>query len=110
MSTNAFIPTGNTVSFTGGVAAPAAIQCTPSGVLGSDAYRFCNAGNVTVFLGQGNTAAAANANAVVVSTTAASVPLIAGAVEVIRFQPNSFFTGITASGSALIYITPGEGM
>jgi hypothetical protein len=112
MSINAFYPQGNTVTFTGAVTAPTPIQCvafTP-GVIASNAFRFCNAGNVTVFMGVGPTAATANANAVVVSTTASSIPLVAGAVEVMCFQPYSFFTGITSSGSALIYVTPGEGM
>jgi hypothetical protein len=46
--------------------------------------------------------------------TAASVttgiPLVAGAVEVMSFPQGTFFTGITASSTAVVYVTQGQGL
>jgi hypothetical protein len=77
--------------------------------LGSNQYRILNAGTVTVFLGVGNTAAGATANATVVTNNAAAIPLLAGTDEILSFLPNAYFTGITGSSSAIVYITPGSG-
>jgi hypothetical protein len=66
---------------------------------------------VNVYLGTGSTAALANANAsVITSNNAFSFLLLAGTIETWSFGPNTFFTGITQSGSALITITPGDGV
>ena len=51
----------------------------------------------------------ATANAVVVSSTQAAIPLLAGTDEIITFPPNAWFTGITSTGTANVYITPGDG-
>lgn len=109
MGLNAFNACGNTVAFTASTAAPAAVQASSS-TLGGNQYRAVNAGTVTVFVGVGTTAALANTNATVVSTTGASIPLLSGATEILTFPPNAFFTGITSSGSAVVYITPGDGL
>ena len=109
MSTQAFTPMGNTIIFTANTAAPTAVQALAS-TLGANQYRVLNAGNVVVFLGAGTTAALANAAAVVVSNTQPSMPLLPGTDEILTFAPNAFFTGITGSGTATIYITPGDGM
>jgi hypothetical protein len=111
MNNNAFMPNGNTVAFTANVAGsvPTPVQVLSNG-LGSNQYRFLNSGSVSVFIGSGTTSSAANTNAVVVSTTAASVPLLPGTDEILTFSPNAYFTGITASGTAVIYITPGDGL
>jgi hypothetical protein len=77
--------------------------------LGSNQYRILNSGTVTVFLGVGNTAAGATANATVVTNNAAAIPLLAGTDEILSFLPNAYFTGITGSSSAVVYITPGSG-
>lgn len=103
-----FTPTGNTVTFTAATSAPTPVQCVSS-TLGGNQYRLLNAGSVTVFLGVGTTAAQASASATVVSTTANCIPLLAGTDEIITFQPNAYFTGITSSSTAAIYITCGDG-
>ena len=103
-----FSPSGNTVTFTASTAAPAAVQAL-STTLGGNQYRVINAGNVTVFMGLASTATNATLNAVVVSTTAPSIPLLPGTDEILTFVPNAWFTGITSSGSAVIYVTPGDG-
>lgn len=109
MGTQAFTKLGNTVAFTANVAAPTPVQAV-STTLGGNQYRIINAGTNTVFLGYGTTSAAANAAAVVVSTTGDAIPLLAGTDEILTFVPNAYFTGITSSGTAQIYITPGDGM
>jgi len=109
MSTNAFTKTGNTVTFTASTSAPTPVQCT-STTLGGNQYRIINAGSVTVFLGYGVSASDATNNAVVVTSTGSAFPLLAGTDEILTFVPNAYFTGITSSNTASIYITPGDGM
>ena len=109
MSTNAFTKTGNTVVFTAATSAPTPVQCS-STTLGGNQYRIINSGNVTVFLGYGIAATDATNNAVVVTSTGNAFPLLSGTDEILTFVPNAYFTGITSSGSASVYITPGDGM
>ena len=109
MSTNAFLPTGNSVAFIAATTAPTPVQAISVG-LGSTQYRFINSGSVTVFLGIGINAAGATANAVVISTTAPSMPLLPGTDEIITFAPNAYFTGITSTATASVYVTPGDGI
>ena len=103
-----FCPSGNTVVFTAATSAPTPVQAL-STTLGGNQYRVVNAGAVVVFMGVGTTSANASSNAVVVSSTQAAIPLLAGTDEIITFPPNAWFTGITASGTANVYITPGDG-
>ena len=109
MGINAFTKTGNTVVFTAASSAPTAVQCSSS-TLGGNQYRIINAGTVTVFLGYGTSASDASNNAVVVSSSGASFPLLAGTDEILTFVPNAYFTGATSSGTATVYITPGDGL
>jgi hypothetical protein len=109
MGINAFTKTGNTITFTANVAAPTPVQCSSS-TLGGNQYRIINTGTVTVFLGYGTTSTDASNNAVVVSSTGAAFPLLPNTDEILTFVPNAYFTGITAAGSAVIYITPGDGL
>lgn len=104
-----FTPSGNTVTFTAATTAPTPVQCVSS-TLGGNQYRILNAGINTVFLGVGTTAAQATASAAVVTTTANCLPLLAGTDEILTFQPNAYFTGATSSGTAVVYITPGDGL
>jgi len=109
MGTNAFTALGNTVVFTAATSAPTPIRAL-STTLGGNQYRIINAGNVTVFLGFGNTSANATSNAVIVTSSQQAIPLLPGTDEILTFVPNAYFTGITASGSASIYVTPGDGV
>jgi hypothetical protein len=108
MSTNAFTPLGNTVTFLAATTAPTAVQAL-SNSLGGNQYRIINAGVNTVFLGIGPGAAAAAANAVVVTSSQSAYPLLPGTDEVLTFAPNWYFSGITSTGTAQVYITPGDG-
>lgn len=109
MGLNAFTKTGNTVTFLAATSAPTPVQCVSS-TLGGNQYRIINAGTVTVFLGYGTTASDANNAATVVSTTAPAFPLLPNTDEILTFVPNAYFTGITASSNATVYITPGDGL
>ena len=109
MGIQAFTKTGNTVAFIAATTAPAAIQAS-STTLGGNQYRIINSGTVTVFLGYGPDATGANSNATVVTTTGTSIPLLPGTDEILSFVPNAYFTGITSSGSATVYVIPGDGL
>lgn len=109
MGVQAFTQLGNTVVFTASTSAPTPVQAI-SKTLGGNQYRIINSGTITVFLGYGSTASDASNNSAVVSTTGASMPILAGTDEILSFVPNAYFTGITSSGTAAIYITPGDGM
>lgn len=104
-----FTASGNTVTFTANTSPPTAVQAV-SNTLGGNQYRIINAGTVTVFLGYGTTATDASNNATIVTSTGPSFPLLAGTDEILTFQPNAYFTGATSSGTAVVYITPGDGM
>ena len=109
MGVNAFTKTGNTVVFTAAASAPTPVQAV-STTLGGNQYRIINAGSVTVFLGYGTDGASATSNAAVITTTGTSIPLLPGTDEVLSFVPNAYFTGITATSNATVYVTPGDGM
>jgi len=109
MGIQAFTKTGNTVTFLAASSAPTAVQCLSS-TLGGNQYRIINAGTVTVFLGYGTSASDASNNAVQVTTSQTSFPLLPSTDEILTFVPNAYFTGVTASGTATVYITPGDGL
>jgi hypothetical protein len=109
MGVQAFTKMGNTVTFTAATTAPSAVQAVSS-TLGGNQYRLINSGSVVVFLGYGVSSSDAANNAVVVSSSQAAIPLLPGTDEILTFVPNAYFTGITGSGTAAVYVTPGDGM
>jgi hypothetical protein len=109
MGINAFTKTGNTITFTAATSAPTPVQCA-STTLGGNQYRIINAGTVIVFLGYGATASDASNNAVAVTSSQTSFPLLPNTDEILTFIPNAYFTGVTGSSTAVIYITPGDGL
>lgn len=117
MSTNsqiAFNPQGKTVVIAATTSAPTGLQAlvdtkyTPQA---TGQFRIVNSGTVTVFLGFGPTAAEAAANAVapVAGTPSNAMALLPGAIEVLRFTPNTYFSALASSATS-VYITPGEGI
>lgn len=106
----AFAPNGNTITFTAAVsgAIPTPVQATtPAGQ--SYQYIVTNIGTVTAFISWGSSATA-TANCVIPTGTSQSVvPILPSAAFVITLPANVFFCGITASGTAIIYVTPGVG-
>ena len=109
MGINAFTKTGNTVTFTAATSAPTAVQAV-STTPGGNQYRIINNGAVTVFLGYGSSASDAGNAATVITTNGNAFPLLPNTDEILSFVPNAYFTGITSSANATIYITPGDGL
>ena len=109
MGTQAFTKLGNTVVFLADTTAPTPVQAV-STTLGGNQYRIINSGTVTVFMGYGANAAAASAAATVVTTSGEAIPILPGTDEILTFVPNAYFTGITISGTANVYISPGDGV
>ena len=110
----AFNPQGKTIVVAAAGTAPAGVQAPVYEKFSAQAtgqHRFVNGGTNTVFLGAGPTAALAQAAAVapVAGTPSDAIVLMPGAVEILRFPLNTFFSGL-ASGATTVYITPGEGL
>jgi hypothetical protein len=117
MSTNsqvAFNPIGKTVALAAAAVAPTGVQVPvyeKFNPQNAGQYRFVNAGTNTVFLGTGPTAALAQAAAVapVAGTPSDAIVLVPGAVEILRFNKDTFFSGLAAAATT-VYITPGQGI
>lgn len=112
MQEKAFSPTGKTVLVAGATSAPLGVQCLEEGTNGGYQFRLYNAGPSTAFLAVGTTAAEAQTNAMV--PTAGNdknvVALPSGVVEVLSFPLRSYFSAITASSTASVYIVVGKGL
>jgi hypothetical protein len=110
----AFNPLGKTVvvpaagTASTGVQAPVLPKYNPQN---TGQYRFINTGLTTVFLGTGPTAAIAQAAAVapIAGTPSDAIVLVPGAVEILRFNIDTYFSGLS-SAAATVYITPGQGI
>jgi len=107
MGIMAFTPMGDTKSFVAAVTPPAPVQLTSS-TIGGTQYRVFNSGSVPVFIGFGSSAAAATAMATTTLAGATTV-MMPTSVEVFTLNANQYFTGATSSGTATVYITPGDG-
>lgn len=110
----AFNPQGNTVVVAANATAPVGVQAlVDSKFLPQETgqVRLVNAGTNIVHLGVGPTAAIAQANAVAAATgsPAVGIPLLAGAVEIMRFAAGAYFSGV-ASAATTVYVTPGKGL
>lgn len=114
MRVKAFSPDGNTVKITADVTAPTGVQVPENSTDSTHQIRVHNSGLVTAFLAWGITAGAAQSAAVIPTGSGAnakaSYPLPAGIVEVFTAPINSYFSAITASGTADIFITSGNGI
>ena len=107
MTTQAFNQQGNTQTLTAATSAPSPVQVT-STTDAANQYRVINAGTALVFLGVGTTSALATTNATT-TLPARAIPLLPGTDEILTFTPDAYFTGITSSGTSVVYITPGTG-
>ena len=110
----AFAPLGQTVVIPATTSAPTGVQALVDSrfdVQGTGQYRIINSSENIVFLGVGSTAAIATANAVAptAGSPTSAIVLVPGAVEVLRFQRESFFSGL-ASAASTVYIVQGEGI
>lgn len=104
-SGNAFRPTAATTNASATTTSTAAAQLTlPSPTDPTVQVRVHNAGSVAVFVVFG-------ASAVGAATTAAGMPIPAGGVEVFSLAGDqTYHRVITASGTATVYFTVGEGV
>lgn len=107
MGIMAFTPMGDTVTFNAAVTAPTPVQCVSSTIAGTQ-YRVHNSGSNVVYMGFGNTAAAATAMADS-GLSGSTITLMPNSVEVFTFNGSVYFTGVTADSTAVVYITPGDG-
>jgi len=105
-----FSPCGNTVVISATTTATSPVQ-VPSSTLGGNQYRIINSGTITVILGYGANSALAAAGAATIPTTSQSncLPLLPGTDEIITFVPNAYFSANATTGTATLYITPGDG-
>ena len=110
----AFNPNGNSVvTFTGNTSGsvPTPVQATGCPSNTRCQYILTNIGVNNVFVGYGTTAAVATANSVIPTGTATIVvPLLASSQIIITTDPNAYFTGITASGTSVVYVQAGAGL
>jgi hypothetical protein len=106
MYTKAFSPTGPTVTVTAATSAPSGVQVPEVGTNAGYQFRIHNGGSVIAYLGVGSTAGAAQSAALVAS----GIPIPAGVVEVLSFPVGSYFSAITGSSTAAVYLTPGKGL
>jgi len=114
MTTNqiAFNPQGSTVVVAAAAIAPLGIQALPRQRTGeSGQFRVVNAGTSTVFLGVGPTSTIAQSNSVapVAGTPSSAIVLVPGAVEILSFGEDAYFSGLS-SAATTVYITPGAGV
>lgn len=113
-----FNPTGNTVNVDAATTASTGLlvgTATSTRLAGqSGQYLIHNAGSVTAWLAFGTDAATAEAAAVIPTgggaSAKAAIPAPPGSLFVITAPPGSFWSGITASSTAEVYITPGKGV
>ena len=106
----AFEICGNTVTFTGATSAPTPVQCVGNNKERNPQYVLTNIGLVGVFVGWGQTADVASLNAVIPTATSRyGYYLLPGTQITITAMPSAYFTGITASSTAIVYVTPGNG-
>jgi len=117
MATNsqiAFNPQGKTVVVAAAAVAPLGVQAPVDQRFSAQEtgqVRVVNASTNLVHIGVGPTAAAAQANAVAATAgnPASGIPLVGGAVEILRFPAGWYFSGV-AAGATTVYVTPGEGI
>lgn len=108
---NPFAPQGKCIAVTAAVTAPAPVQAVGfSNAQSPCDYLIYNAGAVDAFITMEALSADATANCVTpTGTPQRSIACPSKAFFTLNGPPNAFFSGITASSTAIIYVTPGEG-
>jgi len=104
-----FTPSGNTVTFTAATSCPTPVRATTSpGV--AQQYIISNNGSGMVWVAFAATSAAAATNCVIpTGTSQLVVPVLPYSQFSMTTVPGAYFTGITSSGTDVIYVTPGAG-
>lgn len=114
MGINAFTPLGKTVKVTAASTPPTPVQVVSTS-LGGNQYRVINlSSNTACFLAFAQTSADATSNCVIPTgegaNSTAVLTLLPQTDEILSFTPNAYFTAITSSGTADLYICPGDGL
>lgn len=114
MGINAFTTLGKTVKLVAASTAPTPVQ-VPSTTLGGNQYRVINlSADTPCFLAYAQTQADATSNCVIPTGDGANstnvLTLLPQTDEILSFVPNAYFTAITSSGTADLYIVPGDGL
>ncbi len=105
-----FVPQGNTAALSVTSTSTASPIQVKGNVNNATQQLLYNAGPNDCFLAAAATSAAAVAVVPAAGSPALGVPIPAGAVMTLSFPPNSYYAAICAgSGTATLYITPGEG-
>lgn len=114
MSFRAFNPTGPTVKVAGATTAPSGVQVPSTGGMKAEQYRVYNSGSVTAYIAFGADASSAQSNAVIPTGSGSnaknSYPLAAGATEVFSALTDCYWSAITSSSTADVFVTPGLGL
>ena len=98
----AFTPSGPTVTLAV-TATTGRILTQPTTAPGGPSLRLFNSGSATVFIACGDVT--------VNATTATGMPIAAGTVEIVRCPNEAYYVaGITSTGTATLYLTPGTGL
>jgi hypothetical protein len=107
-----FQPFGKTIAFTAATpTAPTAVQPTTYNGVRAPQLMLTNVGAVTVFVAvSGASSADAIAKAVAPTGTAQDCfPVLAGTQVVVSIASDNYITGVSASSTAVVYVTPGTG-
>jgi hypothetical protein len=108
-----FLPLGQTVLVASNPTAPAGVQAPIDPRFNAKnpaQYRVINDSDDTVFLGVGQTAAEAQANAAdIAGGVTNAIVLVPGAIEILRFHEASYFSAYSAN-PADVYVLPGQGI
>ena len=114
MSGQPYTPQGKTYLIQADTTPPTGVQVLSAGTLQSVTYRIANPeANETIFYSMVATSAA-DAKTLCVLPTAGTptyvTPLPPGGVEVVRGPAGAYFSGITRTAAAKLYVTPGDGI
>lgn len=115
MSMQPFTYQGKTIKVSANVSAPAPVRCIAGGSLNVATYRVANPeANETIWYTMNVDPVAALADAVIPtgggSSATNAVPLPAGGVEVVRGPAGAYFSGVTRTAAANLFVTPGDGI
>ena len=107
---SSFQPMGKTITFTAATVAPTPVQAVSNNSGAAITYLVCNTGSVWAFMSAESVTGNATANSVIpTSTSQYSIAVAPGSTQTFTLPKDAFFSGITASGSDVIYVTPGYG-
>lgn len=116
MSGNAFAPQQNTFTFTASTTAPPGVQVGNVGIaigVSNTQHLVTNISPSIVAFVSWSTVSSADAQAKAVIPTGTSQfcwPLLPSSTQTFTAPPGAWWSGITSSGSAAIYVTPGDGL